>query len=88
MDYGANKPFQSKEDFAVSESLALANIPYAEVLAVRPNLPPVPNPDLVHMPPITIADVLGRGLPLERTWTQNTGTARTPRSKMPLSQSL
>lgn len=50
-------PFEMRGESAVSETMALAAIPREAIQMLRPPLPPIPSPDIMAMPPLTI-DVL------------------------------
>ncbi len=60
-------PFESMMESGVSEQVALGMVSAEEIQAVRPPLPPIPNPDAVRPPELTIYDrahpTQHRGLP-------------------------
>jgi hypothetical protein len=50
-------PFESLKEGAIGEQIALGMIPATVVAAIRPPLPPIPDPNLLSMPPLTIFDL-------------------------------
>lgn len=70
-------PFESLKEGAMGEQMALGLIPADVVAAVRPPLPPVPDPNLRAMPPLSIYDIFQ--VPL-RSWAQ-TGPRGTPTNR-------
>lgn len=59
-------PFEPRGESAVSEQIALAMIPAEQIMAIRPPLPAVPNPNVPKLPPPTISEIIG--VPTGRRW--------------------